>query len=111
MKQYWYNQLLAIPKEKESKEYIRLKRIWKDRTRFHGKKESAARYHEICNPNHETNLTVSLWENFTLFDGNDWINQLLIKSGLEINKLEIIDCNWSYEWEKREGGKIKLTDV
>ena len=61
MKHYWYNHFLALPQSKESMEYKRIERIFRDQTRFRGKKDTEKRMHELINTGHETNLTVTLW--------------------------------------------------
>lgn len=105
---YWYDQLLAIPASKDSIAFKRIYRIIADKTRYGLSK--GERLHEFYNARHETQLTVSLWENFSLFDTYEWVNELIGLTNKPLND-EVIDCNWSYEWEKRNGARIKLCDV
>ncbi len=95
IQKFWWQYLLAIPPNKNEIGFKRIEHIIRDKTRY--AKNKTGRLHEFYNLNHETNLTVSLWENFTLFDNYKWINQLtgLTKSPI---KDEVVKCNWSYEF-------------
>lgn len=108
LKKYWWQFLLAIPPTKDEMGFKRIERIIKDKTRYSRLK--SGRLHEFYNKNHETNLTISLWENFSIFDSYEWVNELLKFTNFDINE-KVIACNWSYEWEKRIGNRIKLCDV
>ncbi|MFM2224615.1 MAG: hypothetical protein RJA07_817 [Bacteroidota bacterium] len=108
---YWFNQLIAIPATTNSAAYKRLKRIWNDRTRFHGAKTDENRYHELFSTKHETNLTVALWENFALFEPEIWIKELYKFAEIDLPITNIVSCNWSYEWEKKLEKGIRLCDV
>ena len=57
--------LPCIPPTRDSLAYRRLRTIWGDQTRFRG--NGASRYGEFVNPDVETNMMVTLWENFSLF--------------------------------------------
>jgi hypothetical protein len=95
---YWWAALTAIPSDNESLEYCRLKRVWFDHTRFRGAKGTAERYHEFVKPTEETNLTVTLWENFSIFEASVWVPAIFAVSGLAKPKGKIDRCSWSYEW-------------
>jgi hypothetical protein len=108
---HWWAALCAVPTAKESVAYRRLQRVWFDHTRFHGPrtnntlKSSSAekaltprRYHEFVRPNDETNLTVTLWENFVIFDVNKWLPAVFESAGLPPITTSIDKCNWGYEW-------------
>src|SRR5688572_7921920 len=84
---HWWAALPAIPQSRESAAYNRLRRVWFDPTRFHGKaiggsassegvQSRSSRYQEFVKSGHETNLTVSLWENFTLFTCSEWLSRV-----------------------------------
>lgn len=106
---YWWQYILAIPPEKDTHGRKVIERIITDKTRYQ-KTANGSRLHEFYNPNHETNLTVSTWENFRLFESFEWINRLIDKTENKLRE-EVIQCNWSYEWEKRIDGKVRLCDV
>ena len=95
---------MALPIEQEGVAYERLKRVWFDHTRFLDPKESAPgfrrqnRSHEFAKFTHETHLTASLWENFTVFDASTWLPALFSEAGL--CSVEVLRCAWSYEWEQ-----------
>lgn len=108
---HWYKQLNSIPPTKDSTAYRRLKRIWNDKTRYHGHKTSNQRYHELFSNKHETNLTVTLWENFVMLDPDIWLKELLKVTNISLQIDKIIHCNWSYEWEKRTEKGIRLCDI
>jgi len=93
IKKYWWQFLLAIPPKKESVGFKRIERIIRDKTRINSDK-----LNEFYNSNHETNLTCSLWENFSIFDNYEWINKLTELTDNPITD-KVISCNWSYEWE------------
>jgi len=109
---HWWHTLIALPATQEGVGYERLKRVWFDHTRFLEAKESVPgvrrqnRSHEFAKITHETHLTASLWENFTLFDASSWLPALFSKAGLR--SVEVSRCGWSYEWEqdwKDDNGK------
>lgn len=56
------------------------------------------RQHEFLKPDHETGLTVSLWENFSVFDASVWLPSLFNLAGLPLLPAEGMKCQWSYEW-------------
>lgn len=107
----WYSYLSALPPNQNSLAYNRLQGIWANKTRFHGPEGSPKRIHELADPNHETHLTVSLWENFVLFEPQIWIPQLLQASAISLPSSEIKECKWSYEWQKTLTKGIKVMDV
>src|SRR5690348_5709485 len=81
---HWWGALPAVPASKDSPEYRRLRRVWFDHTRFRGPKAPkdrhksiSQRYHEFVRPVEETNLTVTLWENFSIFGCDKWLPVVL----------------------------------
>ena len=99
---HWWAALCAVPAEKDSDAYRRLRRVWFDHTRFRGPRQSpdnkAKRYHEFVKPTAETHLTVTLWENFALFPSNEWVPVMFAGAGLPPLETPVLRCNWSYEW-------------
>src|SRR5260370_27327885 len=83
-------------------EYERLSRVWGNQTRLSGKARSSERRHEFVTSTHETHLTATLWENFSLFDPALWLPQVCEVAGLEVPK-GVTACQWSYEWEDGRG--------
>jgi len=69
-----------------------------DHTRFRGARGTDARYHEFVKSTEETNLTVTLWENFSIFEPNKWVPAIFIATELPSPGSKIDQCNWSYEW-------------
>ena len=105
---YWWYHLLAIPISKTSNGFRRIERLIRDKTRY-GKFKSG-RLHEFYNPRHETQLTASTWENFSIFQSYEWVNELLQYTELPCTEI-IEQCNWSYEWESKVEGKTRLCDI
>ncbi|MCP9915326.1 hypothetical protein [Cyanobium sp. ATX 6F1] len=109
--------LPMIPPEPDGLQHRRLGRLWRDTTRFSGtppkdgetREYLNKRSHEFVNPRHETYLTVGAWENFTLFEPDQWIPAIVELAGLEPPS-EVVDCRWSYEWEQGENGR-PMADV
>ena len=103
---HWWQALMALPNEKGSVSYQRLMRVWFDHTRFRGasransapKEYEANRHHEFHKPDHETHLTVSFWENFTLFPDEVWLPRLYELARLPFGASQNLKCQWSYEW-------------
>lgn len=106
---YWWHYLIALPTQVDSTAFKRIYRIITDKTRY-AKTKDDKRLHEFYNPKHETHLTVSVWENFSIFDNFSWINHLINKTEIKTEN-NVVKCNWSYEWENRIGRKVKLCDV
>ena len=95
----WWSALAALPPDRGSVAYQRLRRVWEDQTRLLGKKGTpATRRHEFVLPTHETHLTTSLWENFSLFEEAAWLPALLLAAGMDAPD-GVSECQWSYEWE------------
>lgn len=98
---------MAVPHEKNSAAYRRLRRVWFDHTRFSGspleksnrKDYEIKRHHEFQKPHHETNLTVGFWENFLIFPAEKWLPILYRKAGISFEADTRLKCRWSYEWE------------
>lgn len=110
----WWMMLGALPSSRESHGYARLAHVWKDRTRFHGPKTSTERRHEFFDRRHETHLTCTSFENFSLFEPSQWLPQLA--HNLAEFPRKITACQWSYEWQEvlRGPGKAhrkRLFDV
>jgi hypothetical protein len=103
---HWWQALSAVPHDKDSAEYERLQRVWFDHTRFCGAslanstpdEYAVKRQHEFLKPDHETHLTVSLWENFAIFDAAIWLPRLFELAGLPSLPASGLACQWSYEW-------------
>lgn len=107
---HWWAALPAVPGDPASAAYERLRRVWFDQTRFRGSAAETAspantsgakpqpRTHEFTSPRHETNLTATLWENFSLFQAGDWLPRVYAATGLASPCAPISRCSWSYEW-------------
>ena len=108
---FWYSHISALPPSSNSSAYKRLKGIWANKTRFKGQKDSPKRIHELAKIKHETHLTVSIWENFVLFEPSIWIPELLRESGVPLPSAAVKECKWSYEWQKTLPKGIKVIDV
>ncbi len=111
MNSYWYNQFLSLPITRDSFEYKRIQRLWLDKTRFSGQKGSSQRQHELCNSKHETHLTATLWENFSLFDNCHWVNEFINISGLTKFNEVVTESKWSYEWGYVKGPVHRIFDI
>lgn len=104
---HWWHVMMSLPESIESDAYRRLKRVWFDQTRFRGtplsktgsKDYLANRSHEFVDFGHETHLTTSLWENFSIFECSLWLPNLFELAGLGHARCAPLRCNWSYEWE------------
>lgn len=108
---------MAVPREKEGAAYQRLARVWFDHTRFLvGNKTDGSPHarlhdqvHDFYHPEYETHLTLSLWENFSVFDAEHWVPAVYELAGLPRAECRIVKCNWSYEWvgyrPKADGSK------
>jgi hypothetical protein len=123
---HWWGALAAIPQERSSAAYARLSRVWFDHTRFHGNdtlealpeasgsRKPRPRYHEFVRPHDETNLTVTLWENFSIFSERDWLPLVYAAAGFTGAAAEVRRCAWSYEWQakvNREKGREPMCDI
>lgn len=103
---HWWQALTAIPDSNSCTAYERLKRVWFDHTRFLGPNRSKVaekeyeekRTHEFVRSGHETNLTVTLWENFDIFEPGLWIPRVFELAGLAPPGTSVCRCQWSYEW-------------
>lgn len=104
---FWWQALLALPDGKDnSRAYRRLERVFRDRTlKFQDNG------HQLTTPDHETHFTISLWENFNLFQANSWLKLLWSRASFSAALGEIHDCNWSYEWVARIGPHQRNLDI
>lgn len=110
MNTHWWQVLPAIPSANDTIAYRRLTRVWRDRTWFAREKEGNNRIHQFVNDSKELHMTVTLWENFVLFDPKIWLPKLFALAGLEWNFGEIEQLQWSYEWESRKPKK-RIADI
>lgn len=113
----WWSALTMLPADRTSDAYLRLHRVWHDQTRFRGPRPATAglvRGHEFMDPTYETNLTVTLWENFALFEPAAWLPPLAEAAGFPLTP-PVRACRWSYEWENRnpsgDGLAVKDCDI
>jgi hypothetical protein len=97
---FWWAALPGVPAARDSEAYRRLRVIWGDQTRFRGRDE--ARCGEFVADHFETNLMVTLWENFALFSPSLWVPELarVCSLGAELNS--IAKCRWSYGWASEQ---------
>lgn len=94
----WWQALLAVPiSHQDSPAYNRLQRVFRDQTLKMGSGPEGAGHQFTCS-GHETHYTVSLWENFNLFEPALWLPELWARAGLSTSIGVIEVCNWSYEW-------------
>jgi hypothetical protein len=105
---YWWGALPCIPSGRDVASYKRLRHIWADQTRF--RLDDGQRVSEFIVPRWETNITATLWENFTLFDSRTWVPALVAQSGLENLTEPVADCQWSYGWGTT-GPPDKMADI
>jgi hypothetical protein len=121
---HWWAALCAVPATKDSTPYRRLKRAWFDHTRFHGpsaenpakrdfpvRTSASTRYHEFVKSSGETHLTLTLWENFVIFDLNKWLPAVFEAAGLRPITARIEQCKWCYEWVSHANGKKRMCDI
>lgn len=101
---FWWAALPCIPSARNSPAYRRLRTIWGDQTRFRGADE--ARYAEFVNPAVETNLMVTLWENFALFPASIWMAALAEVCDLSRAIGTVVECEWSYGWSSERASRI-----
>lgn len=94
--EYWWMGLLALPPERESHEYERLRRVWSDPT---GPSDWFA------NPESEVHLTVAAFENFAVLPPN-WARELLAEAGVQLFDSDVTACNWSYEFDTGVQGRL-----
>lgn len=85
---YWWSMLNAVPSSRKCWEYRRLWRAWFDHTWSN---------HPFLTHGSEMHLTVSLFENFTIFDHAVWLPRLLHTAGLAVLDRPIDAANWGYE--------------
>ncbi len=96
----WWEMLPAIPRERQSAAYERLRRVWFDHT---------WKDHPFMRVEYEIHLTATLFENFTLFDPRHWVHRLLEVAGIRAAETEpITNCAWGYEVL---AGPSKLADI
>lgn len=107
-KQYWWQHLLALPPSKEHEGFKRIYRLITDTTRVRNYK--VGKRNELYFRKHETHLTAAFWENFAISEDYCWINTLTNFTHLSL-VAEVLNCKWSYEWERKHEGKNKLLDV
>lgn len=125
---YWWSVLAAVPSQKDSWPYRRLRRVWFDHTWAN---------HPFLEAGSELHMTAALFENFTILDPAQWIPQLLNTAGLRCTS-KISAAKWGYEIldpssrkmadvaihyrdesgdgliiieAKKKGGRLKSTDV
>jgi len=99
MNSFWHQHFLALPAEKKSLAYRRLKRVFLDHTWLKGKVENNNRLHDLDNMKSEMHLTCTLWENFNLFSPESWLRPLLEHAQIESDMGPIAKASWSYEYE------------
>jgi hypothetical protein len=107
MNTFWYQPFLALPSEKNSLAYRRLKRIFLDNTLLKGKAGSTNRLHDLDNIKSEMHLTCTLWENFNLFSPESWLRPLLERAQIESDMGPIAKASWSYEFESEYEFRVK----
>lgn len=111
---HWWAALPSVPPDRDCPAYHRLKRVWFDQTRLcpfivRDEEKVLVRAHEFVTSRHETHLTSTLWENFSIMRCADWLPKLYALAGLPLLTTGVERCNWSYEWERP--GVSGLCDV
>jgi hypothetical protein len=96
----WWQVLPAIPPDRSSAAYDRLRRVWFDHT---------WKDHPFLNEAHENHLTATLFENFVLFEPKLWVPQLLEAAQIDLSLGTVLKCTWGYE--VLADGQGKLADV
>ena len=94
---YWWEMLPAIPRDRDSHAYRRLRRSWFDHT---------CAGHPFLSNHCENHLTATLFENFILFESDDWIRLLLDSSQIQHKPTKILECNWGYEVQDYKTSKM-----
>jgi hypothetical protein len=97
---WWWQALMAIPSDRSSEAYERLKRVWFDHTWNN---------HPFLNFSHEIHLTATLFENFALFSPDLWVGTLMETAGLPTPLESVEECRWAYE--VLDTKTAKLADV
>ncbi len=100
LRTFWWEALPAVPRDRNSHAYRRLKRSWFDHT---------CPGHPFLSEHCENHLTATFFENFVLFDPNDWIGMLTKAAGIPPIPHEILQCNWGYE--AQDSKTAKMADV
>ena len=95
--QYWWEMLPAVPRDKSSHPYHRLRRCWFDHT---------AANHPFLSPHCEDHLTPTLFENFVLFEPKDWLESLLNLSGILPPADRLNECSWGYQAQDHKTSKM-----
>jgi len=94
---WWWQALMAIPSDRSSEAYERLKRVWFDHTWSN---------HPFLNYSHEIHLTATLFENFTIFSSDLWLRTLMETTGLPFPLESVEDCRWAYEVLDQKTSKL-----
>ncbi len=100
LRTFWWEALPAVPRDRNSHAYRRLKRSWFDHT---------CSGHPFLLDHCENHLTATLFENFVLFDASDWIGRLVHAAGIPPIPGEILQINWGYE--AQDSKTVKMADV
>lgn len=109
---YWWQAILALPPSRSEVAYHRLERIFLDQTRpTRPDPVTGQRGQEFTDCTCETHHTVTLWENFVLFQPSDWLPQLWAVAELSSPMESVRRCNWSYEWAAHGGVGAPHCDV
>jgi len=92
--------LPAVPCDKESHAYRRLRRVWFDHT---------AANHPFLTPHCEDHLSATLFENFILFKPAKWLPRLLAMAGFDPPVERLAECEWGYQ--AQDVKSTKMADV
>jgi hypothetical protein len=95
--QFWWEMLPAVPRSRDSQAYRRLRRCWFDHT---------VTNHPFLSVHCEDHLTPTLFENFVLFEPQDWLEPLLCAAGITPPMDRLSNCNWAYQAQDRKTNKM-----
>ncbi len=88
---------MTLPPSQSSEAYSRLKRVWFDHTWTN---------HPFLDYSHENHLTATLFENFSLFEANLWLRDVIEATGTTFPLQSVDECRWAYEVLDRRTSKL-----
>ena len=97
--QFWWEMLLAVPRNRDSRAYRRLRRVWFDHTDNH------AFFISRC----ENHLSTTLFENFVLFAPEAWLPALCSAAAVNAPVDRFAECAWGYQ--AQDSTTTKMADV
>lgn len=99
-REFWWEMLPAIPRRKDSHAYHRLRRVWFDHT---------VANHPFLTQHCEDHLSATLFENFVLFDPQEWLAAFCAYAGICPPPDRLTTCEWGYQAQDEK--TTKMADV